>query len=52
MEKDDESSDKTHFYKTTPTAFIERYCSKLGLNNELTKVCLFVAHKYHKRIYS
>ena len=49
MEKDDESSDKTHFYKTTPTAFIERYCSKLGLNKELTKVCLFVAHKISQK---
>tara|TARA_B100001287_G_scaffold263727_1_gene254876 strand:+ start:40 stop:1104 length:1065 start_codon:yes stop_codon:yes gene_type:complete len=49
MEKDDISSDKTHFYKTTPTAFIERYCSKLGLNKELTKVCLFVAHKISQK---
>ena len=49
MEKDDASSDKTHFYKTTPTAFIERYCSKLGLNKELTKVCLFVAHKISQK---
>ena len=50
MEKDDASSDKTHFYKTTPTAFIERYCSKLGLNKELTKVCLFVAHKISQNV--
>ena len=49
MEKDDISSDKTHFYQTTPTAFIERYCSKLGLNKELTKVCLFVAHKISQK---
>ena len=49
MEKDDVSGDKTHFYKTTPTAFIERYCSKLGLNKELTKVCLFVAHKISQK---
>lgn len=49
MEKDDVSSDKTHFYKTTPTSFIERYCSKLGLNKELTKVCLFVAHKISQK---
>ena len=49
MEKDDASIDKTHFYKTTPTAFIERYCSKLGLNKELTKVCLFVAHKISQK---
>ena len=49
MEKDDVSSDKTHFYKTTPTAFIERYCSKLGINAELTKVCKFISLIIEKR---
>jgi transcription initiation factor TFIIB len=48
IEKNMENDDKTHFHKTTPTAFIERYCSKLGINNELTKVCLFVANRVHK----
>ena len=43
MEKDDVSSDKTHFYKTTPTAFIERYCSKLSINKELTNLAIFIA---------
>ena len=37
------NSDKTSFSKTTPSSFIERYCSKLGINNELTMVCKFVA---------
>ena len=37
------NSDKTLFSKTTPSSFIERYCSKLGINNELTKVCKFIA---------
>jgi transcription initiation factor TFIIB len=36
-------NDKTSFSKTTPSSFIERYCSKLGINNELTKVCKFIA---------
>ena len=31
--------------KTTPLSFIERYCSKLNINNELTNLCKFVAHK-------
>ena len=31
--------------QTTPLSFIERYCSKLGMNGELTKVCKFVAHR-------
>ena len=37
------NSDKTSFSKTTPSSFIERYCSKLGINNELTMVCKFIA---------
>lgn len=37
------NSEKTKFEKTQPNAFIERYCSPLNLNLELTKLCLFVA---------
>ncbi len=43
------NSDKTSFSKTTPSSFIERYCSKLGINNELTKVCKFIALIIEKR---
>ena len=39
------NNEKTRFFKTKPIAFIERYCSKLNLNNELTMVCKFVANK-------
>ena len=28
--------------KTTPCTFIEGYCSKLNVNQELTKLCLFI----------
>jgi transcription initiation factor TFIIIB Brf1 subunit/transcription initiation factor TFIIB len=38
-----ENSEKTNFEKTNPTAFIERYCSPLNMNLELTKLCIFVA---------
>jgi len=38
-----DNDDKTSFSKTTPSSFIERYCSKLGINIELTKVCTFIA---------
>jgi transcription initiation factor TFIIB len=48
IEKNMENNDKTHFHKTTPISFIERYCSKLGINKELTKVCLFVASRIQK----
>jgi len=48
LEKNETNLDKTRFHKTTPTAFIERYCSKLGINKELTTVCLFVASRIQK----
>ena len=37
------NEDKTLFSKTTPSSFIDRYCSKLGINHELTMVSKFVA---------
>ena len=40
-----ENNEKTLLCKTTPLSFIERYCSKLGINNELTNVCKFIATK-------
>ena len=43
LEKDLNISEKTCFGTTTPDAFIDRYCSKLHINNELTKLCHFIA---------
>jgi transcription initiation factor TFIIB len=43
------NDDKTLFSKTTPSSFIERYCSKLGINAELTKVCKFISLIIEKR---
>ena len=43
IEKEYNNLDKTHFYDTKPIAFIDRFCSKLNMNNELTKVSQFVA---------
>ena len=43
------NEDKTLFSKTTPSSFIERYCSKLGINNELTLVCKFIAMIIEKK---
>jgi transcription initiation factor TFIIB len=34
---------------TTPGSFIERYCSKLNMNNELTMLCKFIANKVEKK---
>ena len=48
LEKDMVNADKTLFCKTKPEAFIERYCSKLNINSELTRVCQFIAMKIEK----
>ena len=44
-EKDKLNNNKTHFYQTKPTSFIERYASRLNFNKELTMLCKFVAKK-------
>jgi transcription initiation factor TFIIB len=49
LEKDMDNKEKTIFGKTNPEAFIERYCSKLNINNELTKLCKFIAIKIEKK---
>jgi transcription initiation factor TFIIB len=48
LEKDLDNKEKTSFSKTKPEAFIERYCSKLNINSELTKLCQFIAMKIEK----
>jgi transcription initiation factor TFIIIB Brf1 subunit/transcription initiation factor TFIIB len=48
IEKDMVNGEKTNFGKTKPEAFIERYCSKLNINNELTKLCQFISMKIEK----
>jgi transcription initiation factor TFIIB len=48
LEKDMDNKEKTLFCKTKPEAFIERYCSKLNINTELTKVSQFIAMKIEK----
>ena len=48
LEKDMDNKDKTAFCKTKPEAFIERYCSRLNINSELTKLCHFIAIQIEK----
>jgi len=48
LEKDMDNKEKTNFGITKPEAFIERYCSKLNINNELTKLCQFISMKIEK----
>ena len=43
MEHEMENSDKTSLCKTTPASFIDRYCSRLSINAELTRLCKFIA---------
>jgi transcription initiation factor TFIIB len=45
---DTSNSDIIKLNKTTPLSFIDRYCSKLNINNELTNLCKFIAHKIEK----
>jgi transcription initiation factor TFIIB len=45
IERNVESSQQTNLCTTTPSSFIERYCSKLNMNNELTLLSKFVANK-------
>jgi transcription initiation factor TFIIB len=48
MEKNMESDNKTVLHQTKPVSFIERYCSKLNINKELTKLCMFIAVRVEK----
>lgn len=49
LESNLENSEKTNFCKTKPEAFIERYCSRLSINDELTKLCQFIAVMIEKQ---
>ena len=43
------NNEKTNLYQTIPINFIERYCSKLNINNELTMLCKFIANKINNQ---
>lgn len=45
IERGYESSQQTELATTRPIAFIDRYCSRLNINNELTLLSKFVAKK-------
>jgi transcription initiation factor TFIIB len=45
IERSYEPSQKTTLGTTKPAAFIERYCSRLNVNTELTKLSTFIAKK-------
>jgi transcription initiation factor TFIIB len=45
---ENEEIDKTVLHNSTPSSFINRYCSKLSINQELTTLCLFIANIVEK----
>ena len=48
LERNDEHSQKNELCSTTPSMFIERYCSKLNIPSELMMLSKFVATKLEK----
>ena len=48
IESEMTNKDKTSLCRTKPEDFIERFCSKLNINQELTKCCKFVALRIQK----
>lgn len=48
LESELDNTDKTALCQTTPLSFIDRYCSKLNMNKELTNVCKFVATRIYR----
>lgn len=48
LEKNKEGDEKSTLHQTKPITFIERYCSKLNINKELTRLCMFLAMKIEK----
>ena len=45
IERNYDPSDQTELLSTRPSAFIERFCSKLNINSELTMLSKFIANK-------
>ena len=48
VEKNFASADKTVFSKTVPEFFIQRFCSRLNISPDLTKLCQFISIKIEK----
>jgi len=48
IERNMEPSEQANLGITLPSSFIDRYCSRLNMNNELTLLAKFVANKVEK----
>jgi transcription initiation factor TFIIB len=49
IESNHENNDKTILTHATPTIFIDRFCSNLNINDELTRLCKFIAKKVQQK---
>ena len=49
IENNDDNNERTNLHQTNPISFIERYCSKLNINYELTMLCKFLANKIYNQ---
>ena len=49
LEHDMVNADKTQLCQTTPLSFIDRYCSRLNINSELTNLSKFIAIKIQEK---
>ena len=49
IESNHENNDKTMLTHATPTIFIDRFCSNLNINDELTRLCKFIAKKVEQK---
>lgn len=43
LEHELDNNERTRLCMTTPSSFIDRYCSKLRMTSDLNKICMFVA---------
>jgi transcription initiation factor TFIIB len=48
LESELDNNEKTELCQTTPLSFIDRYCSHLNINAELTKLCKFIAMRIQR----
>lgn len=48
LETDMEQNEKTNLCMTKPSSFIPRFCSKLEMSSELSKLCEFIALRVEK----
>lgn len=45
IERSIDPNEQMNLHTTTPSSFVDRYCSKLNINSELTKLSKFIANK-------